>query len=189
MTTEEKLKNFYEYSMQTAKAEGDSVLKDYQANLDKSFKEHQALKASQADLTLREETERLQRESNRTLSDEQIRIRRTLSEKQNEIRTALFSEVKDKLRAMKPGQEYADYLIRKVKEAKDFAGDDSIRIYIDPSDAALKDKIKEATGVDVLISNTPFTGGMRAVIDSKHILIDNSYATLMNEAKDKFSID
>jgi len=189
MTIEEKLKNFYDFSMESAKAEGESVLKEYQTSLDKSFAEHQAMKRDQAEMTLRDETEKLRRDSNKALSDEQIKIKRALSEKQSEVKASLFSEVADKLKDFKTKPEYADYVIRKIKDAKDFAGDDPMKIYIDPSDSALTDKIKAATGSDVIISKTPFTGGMRAVIESKHILIDNSFDTLTAEAKAKFSID
>ena len=188
MTTEEKLKNFYEYSMQSAKAEGDYVLQEYQANLDKVFADHQTLKCAQAEAALHDETEKLRRDSNRTLSDEQVRIRRTLSKKQNEIKTALFSEVAKKLEALKAGPEYAGYLVRKIKEAKEFAGSDPLKVYIDPSDASLSDRLKAETGVDVTLSTTVFHGGIRAVIESKHVLIDNSFDTLTEEAKAKFSI-
>ena len=34
-----------------------------------------------------------------------------------------------------------------------------------------------------------FLGGMRAVIASKHILIDNSFKTLLSEAKSNFTFD
>jgi vacuolar-type H+-ATPase subunit E/Vma4 len=189
MTTEEKLKNFYDFSMESAKSEGESILHDYQASLDRIFADHQAMKRSQAEMTLREETEKLHRDSNKTLSDEQIKIRRTLSEKQNEVKDALFVEVTEKLKAFKTKPEYTEYLIRKIKEARDFAGSDPMVVYIDPSDASLADKISAAAGIGVTISKTPFTGGMRAVIESKHILIDNSFDTLMSEAKAKFSID
>ena len=41
-------------------------------------------------------------------------------------------------------------------------------------------------GFAPVVSREAFMGGMRAVIRSKNILIDNSFATLLREAKEEF---
>ena len=189
MTTEEKLKNFYEFSMESAKNEGKQILDEYQASLDKVFAEHKAEKESQAEAALRDETARIHRDSNKALSDEQIKIKRTLSEKQAAIRGALFAETAKKFQAYKTTPDYRTYLFEKINDAKNFAGDTPMVVYIDPSDSDLLSDIKAQTGIHAVTSKTPFTGGMRAVIESKHILIDNSYDTLSKEAESNFVFD
>lgn len=42
------------------------------------------------------------------------------------------------------------------------------------------------TGCDIRVSQYPFSGGTRAVIASKNILIDNSFETKLKEAGENF---
>ena len=45
------------------------------------------------------------------------------------------------------------------------------------------------SGIKPVVSNVAFGGGIRAVIRSRNILIDNSFDTLMAEAKENFIFD
>ena len=83
--------------------------------------------------------------------------------------------------------EYNDMLIRQIREAKEFAKEDEIIIYIDPSDTSRLAGLEMATGVGLTISQYSFLGGTRAVIPSKNILIDNSFQTKLAEAKEAFT--
>ena len=77
-------------------------------------------------------------------------------------------------------------LTKKIQEALDFAEDDVITIYIDPSDEALLPALTKHFGFTPVLSKESWMGGMRAVIRSKNILIDNSFATLLHDAKEEF---
>ena len=79
-----------------------------------------------------------------------------------------------------------DFLVKRIQEALDFAEDDVITIYIDPSDEALLPALTEHFGFTPILSRDSWMGGMRAVIRSKNILIDNSFATLLHDAKEEF---
>ena len=49
MTTEEKLENFYNHSIESAKNEAERIVTEYQAALDQQFAEHQKRKKEQTE--------------------------------------------------------------------------------------------------------------------------------------------
>lgn len=191
MTTEEKLQHFYAFSMESACREAEQILSEYKSALNTQFETHKEAKLAEADQQLNDQINEAKREINKTLSAEQLNIRRLLSGKEREIKQQLFDEVRTKLMVYKTAStdQYLELLCRKIKEAQTFAGTDAMTIYIDPSDAALAAGIETRTGITPTISKEVFLGGMRAVIHSKNILIDHSFTTLLQEAKENFTFD
>ena len=168
MTTEEKLQNFYNHSLDSANREAERVIGDHQKALDKIFEEHKATARRQAEEEVAAETEKAKRDVNKTLSADQLHIRRKLSRKNLELKEKLFKEVREKLTAVT------------------FAGNDKLTLYLDPSDEAHKASLEQKLSVTLTISAMPFLGGVRAVIPEKNILIDNSFETLLNEERENF---
>ena len=82
--------------------------------------------------------------------------------------------------------EYLEYLSQRIQEACDFAGEDALVVYLDPADQNRIPELAARFGFAPVVSREAFMGGMRAVIRSKNILIDNSFATLLREAKEEF---
>ncbi|HUM82794.1 MAG TPA: V-type ATP synthase subunit E [Lachnospiraceae bacterium] len=189
MTIDEKLQNFYDFSMDSATKEGQELLDEYQMTLDKVFADHKAMKEKQAADALKDETAAIRRDMNKKLSSRQSEIRQAIAEKQTSIKDNLFDKTEARLMAMKGTPEYMAFVCGKIKDAKDFAGSDPMVVYIDPSDAPFLEEIRKETSVTPVISREEFLGGMRAVIASKHILIDNSFKTLLSEAKSNFTFD
>ena len=68
MTTEEKLQNFYNHSLDSANREAERVIGDHQKALDKIFEEHKATARRQAEEEVAAETEKAKRDVNKTLS-------------------------------------------------------------------------------------------------------------------------
>lgn len=189
MTTEEKLQHFYAFSMESACREAEQILAEYQSTLDAQFAAHKESKQEEAARQLTDETNKAKREINKAISAEQLKIRRRISRKEKEIKHQLFDEVAAKLNAYKEdsAETYLELLCKKITEAKDFASGDKMTVYIDPSDATLVEPIEKETGITPAVSAESFLGGMRAVIHSKNILIDNSFSTLMQEARNNFT--
>lgn len=75
---------------------------------------------------------------------------------------------------------------QRIQEARDFAGEDALVVYLDPADQNWIPELAARFGFAPVVSREAFMGGMRAVIRSKNILIDNSFATLLREAKEEF---
>ena len=74
MTTEEKLQNFYNHSLDSANREAERVIGDHQKALDKIFEEHKATARRQAEEEVAAETEKAKRDVNKTLSADQLHI-------------------------------------------------------------------------------------------------------------------
>ena len=189
MTTDEKLQHFLDHCLEDAQHKSDSMLKDYAEALEKIFLEHQEDVKRQSDLRIQTETDRLTRECNKALAKEQIEIKRILSKKNDELKQMLFVEVKDLLENYMSTSGYEQLLIKQIREAKEFAGSQEILIYIDPADSDRIRTLETAAGVKLTVSQYSFMGGTRAVIPSKKILIDNSFQTKLEEAKENFRLD
>ncbi len=192
MTTDEKLQHFYDISIESAQEDAKKLLDTHEAALEKAFEEHKETKHRQAEAELTAESDKLKRDFNKEVSTQQIQIKRKFSAVTEELREKLFQEVAEKLERFKESPDYLSMLSRQIKEALDFADGDEMVVYIDPSDAGLSDEIVrrlDQKGFVPTISKEPFMGGMRAVIRSKNILIDNSFLTLMNDEKENFHLE
>ncbi|MCB5689772.1 Archaeal/vacuolar-type H+-ATPase subunit E, partial [Blautia wexlerae] len=69
----------------------------------------------QAEEEVAAETEKAKRDVNKTLSADQLHIRRKLSRKNLELQEKLFKEVREKLTAYKKDPSYEEYLERKIR--------------------------------------------------------------------------
>lgn len=190
MTTEEKLQHFLDTCMEDARTRSNRMMDEYTAALQKAFGEHQAESRHRADMQVRLETEKMERDINKQLAIKQLDIKRTLGQKQEELKEKLFVELKDMLANYLETPEYLRLLDEQVKHAVDFAGSDDVVIYLDPADEDKERRLALHHGKATFrISEYSFTGGTRAVIPERHILIDNSFQTKLAEAKERFHFD
>ena len=189
MTTEEKLKHFQDICMEDARERSARMLDDYMNALESAYEEHTADARRRADMQVEAETEKLEREINKRLSIGQLDLKREFSRRQEELKDKLFVELKDKLANFMETQEYQRLLDRQVKAVKEFAGNEELIVYMDPSDVDKVQRIALHHNASIKISEYSFNGGTRAVIPGKHILIDNSFETKLNEARHAFKFD
>ena len=190
MTTEEKLKHFQDICMTDARERSARMLDDYMNALEAAFEEHAADARRRADMQVEAETEKLEREINKRLSIGQLDLKREASHKQEELKDKLFVELRDMLANYLETQDYQKLLERQVQHAVEFAGTDQVIIYLDPVDEDKCNRLALHNGnAELRISEYSFTGGTRAVIPARHILIDNSFQTKLEEAREKFHFD
>ena len=176
MTIDEKLQHFYEVSLDEAREDAARAIQDHKDYLQKVLEEHKQSRIQTAEAEVKAETEHVRREVNKALSSEQITLKRNWSLKQNELKETLFAEVKNRVQQFTAAPEYQDYLCRRIREAKDFAEDDEILIFLSSNDKELLDSLTARTGCPLQVSSENFLGGIRAEIPAKNILIDNSFA-------------
>ena len=130
MTIDEKLQHFYEVSLDEAREDAARAIQDHKDYLQKVLEEHKQSRIQTAEAEVKAETEHVRREVNKALSSEQITLKRNWSLKQNELKETLFAEVKNRVQQFTATPEYQDYLCRRIREAKDFAEDDEILIFL-----------------------------------------------------------
>jgi len=189
LTIEEKLQHFREACMADAMAASEKILSDYKNALEKDFLDYQNSEIKLADMEVKTETTRIDKEINKELALEQIKLRMELSKKAAELKEKIFTQLDGRLADYQASPEYEALLDSQIERALKFAGDDEVKIYIDPNDEALAHELSVKHGIDISISKYPFHGGMRAVIPAKNILIDNSFEKKIAEAKEKFDVE
>ena len=59
----------------------------------------------------------------------------------------------------------------------------------DPADSSKLPSLSAAVNTTLTLSQYSFMGGTRAVVENRHILIDNSFATKLEEEKAAFTFD
>lgn len=189
MTTEEKLEHFQSFCMEDARNRSAKMLDEYMGALEQTFTEHQEEVKRHAQMQLQSETEKIEREINKKLSIEQINIKRTLGHKNDELKEKLLVEVKDMLENYMDTPDYQKLLESQVAAAKQVAGGEELIIYMDPVDEDKVRRISLHQKMDIRVSEYSFMGGTRAVIPSKNILIDNSFQSKLEEARQNFKFD
>lgn len=162
------------------------MLADYTASLRSILEEHKRDARRQSDMQVDAEVEKIEHEINKQLSIEQINIKREYSQKQEELKTMLISELRNRLALFMDSADYQRFLESEVKKALEFAQHAPMTVYLDPSDEDKLNRIALHTGAEIKLSDTTFLGGIQAVIPSKNILIDNSFKTKLAEISDKF---
>ncbi len=180
MTLEEKIQNLQRVSMKEARSEGNALIKGHADFLSHRLSEHQQKMKMQAENRIGNEKARIRLRQNRDISEYQIRLRRELNEYQEELKKKLFGRVRELLKIYMKTGEYLDLLSRQVREAMLYADGEETVIYINASDRELKEAI-EGAGALLTVSSEDFTGGIRAVIRTKNILIDRSFSRALEK--------
>lgn len=186
MTLEEKIEHLKTATMEEARAQGNAIIREHSDALERIFNEHKESALRQAELTLKSEITNARQERNKAMAKSQIDLKRKLGKCQTDLKNKLFSRVRELTEEYMLTEAYDALLEKHIKNALDFARGADMTIYINLSDEAKKARLEALTGAALTVSKEDFFGGMRAVIHDRHILIDNSFSSLLQEEYDKF---
>ena len=186
MTLEEKIADLRITSMEQARAEGNAIIDSHRDALEKVFEDHKAEALHQSETRIKAETTNARLSLNQASAKSQIEIKRRQGKIQQELKDKIFEEVMGLVKDYMKTRAYDDFLIKCIRQAQHFAGTDPVVIYINPSDEQKRSDLSDATGADLTVSSEDFIGGVRAVIRSRNILIDNSFKTQLRNEYDKF---
>ena len=186
MTLEEKIAHLQTTSMEQARAEGNAIIDSHREALEKVLEDHKAEALRQSETRIKAETTNTRLSLNQAAAKSQLEIKRRQGKVQQELKDKIFEEVMGLVNDYMKTEAYGDFLVRCIRQAVHFAGQDPVTIYLNPSDEAKRADLEDATGVHLTISAEDFIGGVRAVIRSRNILIDNSFRTQLRNEYDKF---
>lgn len=187
MTLEEKIAHLQTSSMENARAESNAIIDAHRDALEKLYQDHKEEALRQSETRIKSETIKARQDLNKAMAKTQLDIKRKQSTIQQELKDKLFKEVYDLVDDFMKTEQYEDTLIKWIKEALEFAGGaENVIIYINPSDETRQSDLRDATGVNLVISREDFIGGIRAVIHDRNILIDHSFKTNINDEYAKF---
>lgn len=187
MQIKEKLEVFRQSAIEVANQESQTEIREYEVNCRQELEQFQKNKQQEMENAFQMERIKIRREMNRKVSAEITRQKRILDECQKQKKQKLFEIVEQKLAQYQQTKEYDVYLIEQIKRAAAFAKEEEIIIYINPTDIGKKQMLEQETGVELTISTMDFGGGIRAVIRSKNILIDESFTTRLEQEKNSYT--
>ena len=186
MTLEEKIAHLQTSSMEQARAEGNAIIDSHRDALEKLFQDHRTEAEHQAETRIKAETTNAKLRYNQALAKSQLEIKRRQGKVQQELKDKVFDEVLSLLSDYMKTEAYDEFLVKCIRHAAEFSGNDPVTIYINPSDETKRTELENATGAALTVSTEDFIGGMRAVIRSRNVLIDNSFKTQLRNEYDKF---
>ncbi len=181
MQIKEKLEVFQKFTINVANSESDALIREYEETCERELEEFRRNRQTEMEHKFQMEETAIRRELNRKVSEEVVRQKRLLDACKRQWEEKLFEKVKILLEKYQQTEDYLNYLTAKIKMAKEVAGDEEITVYIDPADADKKGRLERESGVELTVSNMEFGGGIRAVIRSRNILIDESFVTKLEQ--------
>ena len=187
MELTKKLNMFYASAIEVANKQSSEDLKEFTLSMDKMMEEFRKNKIDELESRYRVEEEKLKREENRQISQAVTELKRSLSLHQQEKKKALFAAVKEKLAHFRESEDYEAYLVAKIRMAEKFARQEALILYLDPADAAKKERLEQETGCELTVCETSFGGGIRAEVHSKNVLIDESLETKLRQEWDAYA--
>lgn len=186
MTLEEKMTHLQTSSMEQARAEGNAIIDSHKEALEKVLADHKREAIHQSKLRIMEEKTRAKLELNQAKAKFQLEQRRKRGKVQQELKDQVFEEVMQLVTEYMKTAQYDTFLVKCIRQAEEYAGDNLVTVYINPSDANKQAELEKKTGVSLTVSKEDFIGGVRAVIQSRNILIDHSFATQIRDEYEKF---
>lgn len=183
MELKDKLEVFYQSVIEVARERNEKSLEHYKEEYAQNKKDFIKNKQSEMDALFHIEELRLTKELNRRVTSEMIEYKQKLRVSQSSLKEDLFLKIECKIRDFLATGEYEQYLVKKLEKAKAFAKENEIIFYLNQSDQHLKEKLEQQTNCHLTISNVDFIGGIRGVIRSKNILIDESFSSKLNQEK------
>lgn len=186
MTLEEKITHLRTTSMEEARAESNAIIDSYRDALEKVFEDHKLEAKRQMQTRIKAETVNARQQKNQAMARAQLDLKRRQGRIQQELKDKIFEEAYALVNDYMKTAEYDDFLLRCIHNAIVFANGEEMTIYLNPSDEEKRSSLEDATGIHLTISAEDFTGGIRAVIRSRNILIDHSFKTALRNEYDKF---
>ena len=186
MTVEEKISHLRTTSMEQARAEGNAIIDSHREALEKVFEDHKTEALRQSETRIKAETTNAKLSLNQAAAKSQFEIKRRQGKVQQELKDKVFKEALELVKDYMKTEAYSDFLVKCIRNAERFAGSTDLVIYINPSDEGKRSDLEDATGIHLTISAEDVIGGVRAVIRSRNILIDNSFKTQLRNEYDKF---
>lgn len=187
MEINEKLDIFYRAAIGAANEQSTAMLEKYRARYEANLAEYRQEKQKEQQTRERIAQERVRKEVNRTLSEEMVQLKKEYHKAQEEKKAELFALVEQKIADYRTTEAYGALLEQKIAQAVNFANGEELRVYIDPADVRFEQELTEKCGCRILVSAYSFGGGMRAVIPTKNVLIDESFDSKLVAEREQFS--
>lgn len=187
MTQREKLDHLKDAAMMEARMQADAILKQHRNALESINEQHRAEAERQSETRIKAEITGAKQQLGMAASKAQLELKRELGKTQKRLKKQLFVEVNERLQEYMKTEDYKKLLISYVEKAAKFANGEAMTLYINPTDEDKKKYVEEHTGMRLTVSKEDFTGGLRAVIHERNILIDYAFKGAVEREYDRFT--
>lgn len=189
MTIEEKLEHFSRFCLEDARQSAERILREHREDNEAVLEEYQREHTEAAELRVKKEREKIRKECNIRLSLAQLELRRKIGRKKEDLRERFFEMLEKKIAAFRNTEEYRSFLEEEIEASLRFASGEEALVYLDPSDQALLDGLRERCKAQIRLNGTSFGGGIRTMIPGRNILIDQSFEKKLSDAKEAFHFE
>ena len=187
MTLQEKTEHLRDAAMLEARTQGNAIMEQHRKALLNVYEQHKAEAVRQSETRIKAETTNVKQQLNMATSKAQLELKRELGKTQKKLKKMLFEEVNEKIAEYMKTEDYKNLLVTYIEKAATFADGAAMTIYINPSDEDKKQYLEEHTGMSLTVSKEDFTGGVRAVIHDRNILIDHAFKGGFEREYQKFA--
>lgn len=177
MTLEDKLSYMQSAVMEDARAGANQIITSYRDGLEKLFNEHKSESLLSSQTQIKSESVKAKQQLNQSCAKAHLDLKREENRLTQTLKNNIFKEVKTLLTEYMKTPEYEAYLTACIQGVLKIAGDDEKTIFLSPSDQAMKDTLEVKNGVTLTISEEDFVGGIRTLIPTRNILVDDSFET------------
>lgn len=173
-------------SMEEARINGNEIIAKHKASADQLFADHKEVAIRQSELSIKTEKDNVKQQRNKALATKQTELKRKQGRAQTKLKNNLFNRVDVLLDEYMKTDAYLEQLVVYINQAKNFADNSAISIYVNVTD---EDKIKfleERTDMVLTVYKEDMKGGIRAIIHDRNILINYSFTAALAEQYDNF---
>lgn len=187
MTQQEKIEHIKDAAMLEARMQANTIMEQHRKALENINEQHRAEALRQSETRIKAEITGSKQQLSMAASKAQLELKREFGKTQKRLKKQLFEEVNDRLQEYMKTEDYKRLLISYVEKAAKFANGEAMTLYINPTDEDKKEFLEEHTGMSLTVSKEDFTGGMRAVIHGRNILIDYAFKGAIEREYDRFA--
>ena len=187
LTQQEKIEHIKDAAMLEARMQANTIMEQHRKALENINEQHRAEALRQSETRIKAEITGSRQQLSMAASKAQLELKRELGKTQKRLKKQLFEEVNERLHEYMKTEAYKKLLISYVEKAARFANGEAMTLYINPSDKDKKEFLEEHTGMSLTVSKEDFTGGVRAVIHERNILIDYAFKGAVEREYDRFA--
>lgn len=187
MTLRDKTEHLKDAAMLEARMQADAIVKQHRKALENIHEQHRAEAIRQSETRVKAEVTTAKQQFSMAASKAQLEIKREMGKTQKRLKKQLFKEVKELLQNYMQTEEYKELLVSYIEKAAKFANGEEMTLYINPTDEDKKAYLEEHTGMTLTVSKEDFTGGVRAVIHKRNILIDYAFRGALDREYHNFA--
>ena len=189
---EEKLQSFTKTVMMEATQQREKILKEAQAHKKEILEQKELEFLEHSYETIQKEIRKVLKEKNEMISWTVIESKKRLFQKREEIVDEIFSNILKQIEAFKQTARYEAFLFHNLRADIRAAGEGEIWVYVNKTDMALADKLKqrleqeEGISIAVLPEEYDMIGGCKVMNKTKNLIIDDSLQNRIQKQREQF---